>query len=75
MQSRLHSAVESGTNVVIGFVISYLVWVIVVVPLYHLEVSHADNFTITCIFTVTSLVRGYVVRRFFNSKAKALVGG
>ena len=66
-QTKLESFVEAFINTALGFVISYLTWIIIVVPLYHMELSHKDNLMITLIFTVVSVIRGYVVRRYFNA--------
>lgn len=73
-QSRRASAVEATTNIVVGFIVSYLVWVLIVVPLYHLPVSHTDNFIITCIFTVASWIRSYTLRRVFNRRTLREMG-
>ena len=66
-QSRVLSAVEATMNTLSGFFISLAVWIWVVAPLYDIEVTYAQNFSITMIFTVSSLVRSYVVRRFFTN--------
>lgn len=66
MQSKFASACESVANTASGFIISLLVWSWVVVPLFDFQSSHSENFYITCIFTITSLIRSYVFRRIFN---------
>ena len=66
MQSHKHSVYETITNTASGFLISWAVWVFVVVPLFDIPYRHGEGFVITCIFTVTSLIRGYVLRRIFN---------
>jgi hypothetical protein len=38
----------------------------VVLPAFGHHITLAQNFWITCIFTVASVVRGYFVRRLFN---------
>jgi hypothetical protein len=65
-QSRLLSFLEANVSTLIGFVVSMLLMEYVVGPLYHLPTTTVDNFSITCIFTVVSIARGYFVRRFFN---------
>lgn len=67
-QSRTLSAAEAVSNTAIGFVISMLVGEIAF-PLCGVRVSLHQNFALTCIFTVSSLVRSYVLRRAFNSRA------
>lgn len=66
-QSRIESAVEAAMNVGLGFFISLGVWIWIVVPIWNLPVRPADNLVITCVFTVTSLMRSYALRRFFNN--------
>lgn len=64
-QSRRQSVIETVASTAIGFGIAFLAtWA--VMPIFGHHVTHADNFWITTIFTVISLVRGYFVRRMFN---------
>lgn len=64
-QPRLHSAIETFCSTAIGFLISWLlnVWVL---RAWGFPISTHDSFWITCIFTITSLLRQYAVRRWFN---------
>jgi hypothetical protein len=64
-QSKLVSAVEVTLNVGSGFVTAFLVWQLIANPLFGYEVTYAQNFVLTSIFTGVSLVRGYLWRRFF----------
>lgn len=73
-QSRIESAVEAAMNVGLGFFISLGVWIWIVVPIWDIPVTHTDNFVITCVFTVTSLLRSYTLRRFFNNGWHRLIG-
>ncbi len=66
MQSQKHSVVEAVVNTAVGFAISWAVWVFIVAPLFDIPYHHGQGFAITCIFTVTSLLRSYVLRRIFN---------
>jgi len=66
MQSRLGSLFEQVSNTAFGFVLSMLTWEFVIKPLWDLPTTHGDNLAITTVFTVISILRGYVVRRFFN---------
>jgi hypothetical protein len=50
----------------IGFVIAYLANA-AVMPLFGHHVTAAENLGITAIFTVISILRGYLVRRVFES--------
>ena len=65
-QSKMGAMVETIANTGSGFIISYLMWVLVVAPLWELDVTYGDNFVITCIFTVTSLLRSYFWRRIMT---------
>ena len=68
MQSRKHSLIESCCNVGSGFLLSMLIWEVVVEPLFGIEKKLIDNIGITLIFTIASLIRGYAWRRIFNGK-------
>lgn len=63
-QSRLGSLAETLASIAIGFVVSVLITSIVM-PAYGHHVTLADNIEMTAIFTVASIIRGYVVRRAF----------
>ena len=65
-QTRLESLIEVCLNVAIGFVVSYSAWPFVA-HLYGIPYSAVQNFGITCIFTVLSITRSYIVRRWFNN--------
>lgn len=70
-QTRLSSLIESVVNVAIGFVVSLIITAIVL-PAYGHQVTFGENFQMTCIFTLASLVRAYAIRRFFNSQLHIL---
>lgn len=61
----MQSAVETVASTAIGFVIAYVASY-TVLPLFGHHVTHGENFWITVIFTVISLIRGWCVRRLFN---------
>jgi len=64
MQSRVMSLVEVATSSLIGFVVSIFAnWA--VLPLFGFSVKLSQSVVITTIFVVISIVRGYLVRRFF----------
>lgn len=64
-QSKKGSVIESVANIVIGFGIAMMAQMIIF-PLYDVHITHSQNFTMTCIFTVISFVRSYILRRVFN---------
>ena len=69
MQSRLASFIEALTNVVIGMVVSFF-GQIVVSHWYNLPLNFAQNMQIVLFFTVLSVARSFVVRRWFNRRIK-----
>ncbi len=68
-QSKLESALEATINIASGFFISWAVW-LWVVPVFfgpNVGVSVGSGFFLTTIFTVSSWLRSYIWRRFFNA--------
>lgn len=65
MQSRMMSFVEAVTNVVVGFGLAVLTQVLVF-PTFEIAVTFDQHVAIAVIFTMVSLVRGYVLRRCFQ---------
>lgn len=68
-QTKLESFIEANTNVFIGFFIS-LTAGFVIYPCFNVEVHPVKNIGITLCFTVISIIRSYLVRRYFNNKEK-----
>ena len=64
-QSKARSWGEAWTNIVIGYAINFVAN-LVVFPLFGYDISVADNILIGLVFTVISVCRQYVVRRYFN---------
>ena len=69
MQSKRESLIETLTNVSIGWFISFIANMLVL-PLFGYNINLTDGVLISIIFTVISIIRGYVIRRAFNSKEK-----
>ncbi len=67
-QSRRMSMIETLAGVAIGFAVSVALSY-VVYPLFGHAFTLGQNIAITVIFTVASIVRGYLVRRVFNRLA------
>lgn len=65
-QSPVLSLVEVMTSSLIGFVVSIFAnwWVL---PLFDMHPSFHASFWITLIFMVISIIRSYLVRRFFTA--------
>lgn len=66
-QTKLHSIIESVTQTLIGLITSIIVQVRLY-PLLGIPVSFKQNLIITAVFFVVSMIRGYIVRRYFNTK-------
>jgi hypothetical protein len=66
-QTRLGSLIEVSINICIGFWINFVAN-LVVLPMFGLNVTIADNFLIGFIYTFISVARSYVVRRWFEKK-------
>jgi hypothetical protein len=66
MQTRMGSFAESWANIVVGFAINWTANMMVL-PAFGFSTLTAEKaFGIGCVFTVISLVRSYVLRRWFN---------
>lgn len=64
-QSRRLSALESVTNVAVGYGVAIATQT-AVFPLFGLHASPGEHLAIGGIFTAVSLVRSYALRRVFN---------
>lgn len=65
-QSKTKSLVEQLLNIGSGFIVSLIVWIYIIAPIWNIDVTMSDNLNITLIFTAISVVRGYLWRRLFN---------
>ena len=60
------SIVEAKTNIVVGFTINYAAN-LAILPLFGFaSLTPGKNFVIGLLYTVISLVRQFVIRRWFN---------
>lgn len=66
-QTKLGSLIEAFANIVIGFLINWIAN-ITVLPWFGFHVTGAQAFEIGLVFTVISVVRQYIIRRWFNAK-------
>ena len=67
MQTKYQSLIESLTNILIGYLTALLSQVLIF-PLFDIYVSLQDNLLIGLYFTIISLIRSYLVRRYFNKR-------
>lgn len=70
-QNRLTSLIEVSINVFLGYWVA-LALQIIIFPLYGFDITLAQNIQISALFTGAAVIRGYFVRRFFNSKIHAI---
>lgn len=68
-QTKTQSVIESVTNVAIGYFVA-LVSQLLVFPMFNIHVSFSDNIGISIWFTVISLIRSYIVRRWFAKRGQ-----
>ena len=65
-QTRLGSIAEAWANIAVGFVINFTAnWLILPAFGFH-TLTLKTNFEIGLLYTLISLVRSYVLRRWFN---------
>lgn len=64
-QSKRDSLVESLVNTFSGFFFSLFLWHFVIGPLFGYETTAADSLGVTICFTIASILRNYMIRRFF----------
>ena len=69
MQSKMESMIESLTSASIGVIIGVLLN-LTVLPIFGYDVTVTNSLLISIIFTVVSVIRSYVIRRWFNSKER-----
>ena len=65
-QTKVASALEASANTLSGYFISLAVWLYIAGPLFGYDVSLSKGIGLTLLFTVTSLIRSYVWRRWFT---------
>ena len=73
MQTKKQSLIESLTSTTIGIIIG-IVLNLTILPIFGYPVSLSDSLWISVIFTVISIIRSYIIRRWFNSKEKLWLG-
>jgi hypothetical protein len=66
-QTRLGSFIEAWINVAIGFAINFVAN-LVILPLIGFHISVGQNLFIGVLYTVISVARSYVIRRWFNAR-------
>ena len=67
MQTKKQSFIETIISVFVGWIIGVILNMLVL-PLFDYDVSLTDGVLISIIFTAVSIIRSYIIRRWFNSK-------
>lgn len=70
MQSRLHSLLESFTNIGIGFGVA-IAGQVAIFPMFGIHVPLSTNLGIGLWFTAISVARSYLVRRWFTRRTES----
>lgn len=66
MQTKKHSLLESLVNISIGY-LTALLSQFLIFPLFDINIPIQDNLLIGFYFTLISLIRSYLIRRYFNN--------
>ena len=66
-QTKFSSFIESLTNIAIGYSVA-LASQLVIFPQFDIHVSLQTNIYIGLWFTLVSIIRSYVIRRWFNKQ-------
>lgn len=67
MQTKTQSLFEIVVNYAIGFAVALAVQMLLM-RIYNVPMSASRDVAITVVFTAVSIVRSYLVRRFFNRR-------
>lgn len=70
-QTRLGSLYEALMNVAIGFAINFVAN-FAILPLVGFHISVGQNLFIGVLYTIVSVARSYVIRRWFNARLHAM---
>lgn len=70
MQTKAHSLIESLMNVAVGYIVA-LASQLAIFPMFGIHVPFTDNILIGLWFTAISVVRSYVLRRWFTKRTEA----
>lgn len=69
-QTRVGSLIESLMNIAIGYFVALLSQ-LAIFPMFGIHVSLSTNLWIGAWFTLISLIRSYIIRRWFNKRLHA----
>ena len=66
-QTRICSLIEACINVLIGFAINFCANMLIL-PLIGFHITASQNLFIGVLYTIISVARSYVIRRWFNAR-------
>jgi len=69
-QTRLQSLIESIMNIAIGYGVA-LASQLALFPAFGIHIPLSTNLWIGAWFTLISLVRSYIIRRWFNARLQS----
>lgn len=67
-QTKMMSAIEVGTSTFVKFIWAMILWQGVAWMVLGERITLDQNFLITGIFTINSLIVGYIMRRVFDAR-------
>ena len=73
-QSWWESALENVLNVGSGVIVAMLAWHFIITPIWGFKLTIYENFKLTVLMTVISLIRGMIWRRYFNNRMVTRMG-
>lgn len=65
-QSKRMSAVESTTNLMVGNVVAWIMYVYVLPAFFGVSIGHGKAFAFVVIFNGLSIIRSFLLRRLFE---------
>lgn len=65
-QTKIESLIEAIVNTFVGFLIT-ISFLPIVNKICHIEMTNSQMGLSTFLFTIISVIRGFVIRRFFNN--------
>lgn len=66
-QKRIHSFIESLANIAIGYSVA-IASQILIFPMFDIHIPLSSNFKIGAWFTGVSIIRSYIIRRWFTKR-------
>jgi len=67
MQSKWISLIEATTSNAIGFIVAFI-FQLLIFPSFGIHISISDNLQINFYFFAISIIRSYLVRRWFDKR-------